>query len=178
MRHLIPLVVLVGVLVLPLPLQAADITSVPPGMNSDAVEAFKRGLELHKAKAWRQAIPEYERAIELGGRFPEAFNNLAYCYRKVGMVDKAIDLYKIAIQLRPIFVQAHDYLGRAYLAKGNKDAALHEYEIVRLLDQKLAVCLWAAIQRNDPDYHDMPWRPSSSPATTDSVGSGLRSATL
>ncbi len=175
MRRLIPLGVIIWVLIGPLPLHAADITSVPPGMNSDAVDAFKRGLDLHKTKAWLPAIHEYERAIELGGRFPEAFNNLAYCYRKVGMVDKAIDLYKIAIQLRPIFVQAHDYLARAYLAKGDKDAALHEYEIVRRLDQKLAVCLWAAIQRNDPDYHDMPWRPSSSSAPADSVGSGSRS---
>lgn len=174
MRRLIPLALLIGLLVAPLPLRAAEITSVPAGLNSDAVDAFKRGLDLHKAKAWLPAIREYERAIELGGRFPEAFNNLAYCYRKVGMVDKAIELYKIALQLRPIFVQAHDYLARAYLAKGDKDAALHEYEIVRRLHQKLAVCLWAAIQRNDPDYHDMPWGPNSSlaPASSDGGGSG------
>src|SRR3990172_6669681 len=88
-------------------------------------------------------------ALALGGRFPEAFNNLAYCYRKVGQIDKAIELYRVAIALRPLFVQAHDYLARAYLAKGDRAAALHEYEIVRRLDQKLAVCLWAAIQRND-----------------------------
>lgn len=178
MRRLIPLVVIIWALSSPLPLRAADITSVPPGLNTEAVRAFKRGLELHKAKAWLPAIHEYERAIELGGRFPEAFNNLAYCYRKVGQVDKAIDLYQIAIQLRPIFVQAHDYLARAYLAKGNKDAALHEYEIVRRLDQKLAVCLWAAIQRNDPDYHDMPWGPSSSPTPTAPAGAGPNPALL
>ncbi len=146
----------------PASVYAADITSVPAGLNSEAVQAFKRGLEFHKAKAWQPAIQEYERAVALGGRFPEAFNNLAYCYRKVGLIDKAIDLYIVAIQLRPLFVQAHDYLARAYLAKGDQDAALHEYEIVRRLDQKLGVCLWAAIQRNDPDYHDMPWGPSSS----------------
>ena len=93
----------------------------------------------------------------MGGRFPEAFNNLAYCYRKLGQVDKAIELYKTAIQLRPIFPQAHDYLARAYLAKGDRQAALREYEIVRRLDSKLAHCLWAAIQKNDPDYNDMPW---------------------
>ena len=140
-----------------LALRAADVTDVPAGVSSEAVKAFKRGLEFHKAKQWPQAIKEYERALALGGRFPEAFNNLAYCYRKVGQVDKAIELYRVAIALRPLFVQAHDYLARAYLAKGDRAAALHEYEIVRRLDPKLAVCLWAAIQRNDPDYHDMPW---------------------
>ncbi len=161
MRRFIPVLIALT-LAAPASVYAADITSVPAGLNSEAVQAFKRGLELHKAKAWQPAIQEYERALALGGRFPEAFNNLAYCYRKVGMIDKAIDLYMVAIQLRPLFVQAHDYLARAYLAKGNPDATLHEYEIVRRLDQKLAVCLWAAIQRNDPDYHDMPWGPSSS----------------
>ena len=136
---------------------AADIMEVPAGVSTEAVKAFKQGLEFHKNKQWRDAIKEYERALALGGRFPEAFNNLAYCYRKIGMIDKAIELYRVAIALRPTFPQAHDYLGRAYLAKGDRNAALREYEIVRRLDQKLATCLWAAIQKNDPDYHDMPW---------------------
>lgn len=136
---------------------AADITEVPAGVSTEAVKAFKRGLEFHKTKQWRDAITEYERAVALGGRFPEAFNNLAYCYRKIGMIDKALELYKVAIALRPTFPQAHDYLARAYLAKGDRNAALREYEIVRRLDQKLATCLWAAIQKNDPDYHDMWW---------------------
>lgn len=144
----------------PAVLHAADVTEVPPGVSTEAVKAFKLGLEFHKTKQWSAAIKEYERALALGGRFPEAFNNLAYCYRKIGMIDKAIELYRVAIALRPTFPQAHDYLARAYLAKGDRVAALHEYEIVRRLDQKLATCLWAAIQRNDPDYHDMPWNPS------------------
>ncbi|MGH2452234.1 MAG: tetratricopeptide repeat protein [bacterium] len=139
------------------PLRAADITEVPQGVSTEAVKAFKRGLELHRAKKWTAAIQEYERAVALGGRFPEAFNNLAYSYRKIGMIDKSIELYKVAIALRPTFPQAHDYLARAYLAKGDRKAALREYEIVRRLDAKLAACLWAAIQRNDPDYNDMPW---------------------
>lgn len=148
----------------PAALRAADVTEVPPGVSTEAVKAFRRGLELHKSKQWPAAIKEYERAVALGGRFPEAFNNLAYCYRKVGQIDKAIELYRIAIQLRPTFPQAHDYLARAYMARGDREAALHEYEIVRRLDTKLATCLWAAIQRNDPDYHDMPWNTGASAA--------------
>jgi len=141
--------------------RAADVTEVPAGVGTEAVKAFKRGLELHKSKQWTAAIQEYERAVALGGRFPEAFNNLAYCYRKVGQIDRAIELYKIALQLRPTFPQAHDYLARAYLAKGDRAAALREYEIVRRLDAKLAHCLKTAIDRNDPDYNDMPWASSS-----------------
>lgn len=141
---------------------AADVTEVPSGVSTEAVAAFKRGLEFHKAKQWPQAIKEYERAVALGGRFPEAFNNLAYCLRKSGQIEKAIELYKVALQLRPTFPQAHDYLARAYLAKGDRAAALREYEIVRRLDRKLAHCLRMAIDRNDPDYNDMPWSTGSS----------------
>ena len=144
----------------------ADVTEVSPGMNTEAVKAFKRGLEFHKAKQWPQAIKEYERAVALGGRFPEAFNNLAYCLRKTGQIEKAIELYKVALQLRPTFVQAHDYLARAYLAIGDRAAALREYEIVRRLDRRLGHCLRMAIDRNDPDYNDMPWNTGSSGASS------------
>jgi tetratricopeptide (TPR) repeat protein len=157
MRAILMVTTMLALLVATAPLRAADITAVPQGVSTEAVKAFRRGLELHKAKKWAAAIPEYERAIALGGRFPEAFNNLAYCYRKTGLIDKSIELYKVAIALRPTFPQAHDYLARAYLAKGDRAGALREYEIVRRLDAKLAACLRAAIQRNDPDYHDMPW---------------------
>ncbi len=140
-----------------LPARAADVTEVPAGVSTDAVKAFRAGLALHKDKKYAAAIPEYERAIALGGRFPEAFNNLAYCYRKIGQIDKAIDLYKTALALRPTFPQAHDYLARAYLAKGDRPMALRHLEIVRRLDARLAHCLEEAIRRGDPDYNDMPW---------------------
>lgn len=152
--------------VLAIAASAADVTEVPAGVSTEAVKAFKRGLELHRAKQWPEAIKEYERALALGGRFPEAFNNLAYCLRKTGQIEKAIELYKIALQLRPTFVQAHDYLARAYLAKGDRAAALREYEIVWRLDRKLGHCLRMAIDRNDPDYNDMPWNPGNSGASS------------
>lgn len=140
-----------------IPLQAADVTEVSPDVSTAAVAAFRAGLALHREKHYAAAIKEYERALALGGRFPEAFNNLAYCYRKVGQIDKALDLYKTAIALRPTFAAAHDYIARAYLAKGDRTLAMHHYEIVRRLDARLAHCLLEAIRRGDPDYNDMPW---------------------
>lgn len=139
------------------PALAADVTDVPEGVSTEAVRAFRSGLALHKDKKYAAAIPLYERAIALGGRFPEAFNNLAYCYRKIGQIDRAIDLYKTALALRPTFPQAHDYIARAYLAKGDRTMVLRHLEIVRRLDGRLAHCLEEAIRRGDPDYNDMPW---------------------
>ena len=140
-----------------LPVRAADVTEVPEGVSTAALAAFRAGLALHREKYYAPAIKEYERAIALGGRFPEAFNNLAYCYRKIGQIDKALELYKTALALRPTFPQAHDYVARAYLAKGDRALAMRHYEILRRLDAKLAHCLLEAIRRGDPDYNDMPW---------------------
>jgi Tfp pilus assembly protein PilF len=145
------------ILLIVLPAGAADVTEVPPDVSTAAVTAFRAGLALHREKQYASATKEYERAIALGGRFPEAFNNLAYCYRKTGQLDKAIDLYKTAIALRPTFPQAHDYLARAYLAKGDRAMATRHYEIVRRLDTRLGHCLQEAMRRGDPDYNDMPW---------------------
>ncbi len=140
-----------------LPVRAADVTEVPEGVSTAALAAFRAGLALHREKYYAPAIKEYERAIALGGRFPEAFNNLAYCYRKIGQIDKALELYKTALALRPTFPQAHDYIARTYLAKGDRALAMRHYEILRRLDAKLAHCLLEAIRRGDPDYNDMPW---------------------
>jgi len=140
-----------------LPVRAADVTEVPEGVSTAALAAFRAGLALHREKYYAPAIKEYERAIALGGRFPEAFNNLAYCYRKTGQIDKALELYKTALALRPTFPQAHDYVARAYLAKGDRPMAMRHYEILRRLDARLAHCLLEAIRRGDPDYNDMPW---------------------
>ena len=140
-----------------LPVRAADVTEVPEGVSTAALAAFRAGLALHREKYYAPAIKEYERAIALGGRFPEAFNNLAYCYRKIGQIDKALELYKTALALRPTFPQAHDYVARAYLAKGDRPMAMRHYEILRRLDARLAHCLLEAIRRGDPDYNDMPW---------------------
>ncbi len=152
------LAVLVAITVLlATPVRAADITEVPQDVSTAAVAAFRAGLALHREKHYAAAIREYERAIALGGRFPEAFNNLAYCYRKIGQVDRALELYKTAIALRPTFVAAHDYMARAYLSKGDRALAMRHYEIVRRLDARLAHCLLEAIRRGDPDYNDMSW---------------------
>ncbi len=140
-----------------LPVRAADVTEPPVGLSTEALKAFRAGLVLHKEKQYAAAIKEYERSIALGGRFPEVFNNLAYCYRKTGQLDRSIELYKTAIALRPIFPQAHDYIARAYLAKGDRAMAMRHYEILSRLDAKLAHCLLEAIRRGDPEYNDMPW---------------------
>lgn len=152
-------VVLLGALLVltAVPARAADVTEVPEGVGTAALAAFRAGLALHREKHYAAAIKEYERAIALGGRFPEAFNNLAYCYRKIGQLDRALELYRTALALRPTFPQAHDYIARTYLARGDRGMAMRHYEILRRLDGRLAHCLLEAIRRGDPDYNDMPW---------------------
>ncbi len=93
-------------------------------------------------------------AVRLDPKFVAAWNNLGFCYRKVKQYDKAFDAYSQAINLKPEYPNAHEYMGRTYLAMGNKDCAMREYEILKLLDAKMAAELLQAIQANDADLGD------------------------
>ena len=115
---------------------------------------FNQGAEFSKKKNWHLAIQAYAQAVRLDPKFPEAWNNLGYCYRRVKDYDKSFDAYKHALDLKPDYPNAHEYMGRTYLATGNKDAAMREYEVLKRLDAKMADELLKAIQANDADLGD------------------------
>ena len=138
-------------------LLAAPVLADPGGDPSDQLNPQARfyydlGMNHFRAKRWTQAIQAYLDAVRIEPRFPEAWNNLGYCYRKVKDNLRALDAYRRAIELRPDFAAAHEYIGRLYVAMGNKDMAMRHYEILRRLDGKLAAELLQAIQANDSDY--------------------------
>ncbi|MGH2376124.1 MAG: tetratricopeptide repeat protein [bacterium] len=129
----------------------------PGGEPSDQISPQARfyydlGMNHFRGKRWTQAIQAYLDAVRIEPRFPEAWNNLGYCYRKVKDNQRALDAYRRAIELRPDFAAAHEYIGRLYIAMGNRDMAMRHYEILRRLDGKLAAELLQAIQANDSDY--------------------------
>lgn len=138
-------------------LLASPALADPGGEPSDQINPQARfhydlGMNHFRAKRWPQAIQSYLEAVRIEPRFPEAWNNLGYCYRKVKDNQRALEAYRRAIDLRPDFAAAHEYIGRLYVAMGNKDMAMRHYEILRRLDAKLAAELLQAIQANDSDY--------------------------
>ena len=68
----------------------------------------------------------FEHAIEAGSPTANAYNLLAYSYRRLGQLDLAFTNYARALELNPRHRGAHEYIGEAYLLIGNPaKATLH-----------------------------------------------------
>jgi tetratricopeptide (TPR) repeat protein len=60
----------------------------------------------------------------------KVFAQLADTYRKIGMVDEAIETCKRGIEQNPAFATGHLVLGRCYLAKKMYALAVEEFQLV------------------------------------------------
>jgi adenylate cyclase len=109
------------------------------GKNNEAIVAAKRALELCPGGAgayhnlgvalrfsckFREAIPMYEKSVELDP-FPPAhfFGNLSTAYRAVGRYEDAIEMAKKGLQLNPDDNFIRIDLVFAYTKLGRKDEA-------------------------------------------------------
>jgi tetratricopeptide (TPR) repeat protein len=97
-------------------------------------------------KEYQKAANDFERAVKLDSTFFEAYNNLGYCYRKLGDFPAALGAYDRAISLNTNFAQAREYRGQTYLAMGKLDLARNELEFLRDLESPYADSLSRSIQ--------------------------------
>ena len=65
------------------------------------------GNALLKQNKLEEAFREYERALEIWPRYPDANNNLGLIYAKKALLKKAMAYYKKAIQVDPRHILAH-----------------------------------------------------------------------
>src|SRR5689334_21886785 len=74
---------------------------------------YNDGVDAQNRKNWTQAIELYEKSLNEHSDFPQALNNLGYCYRKLAGVylDKSGRAYKKAIKLKPDHAQTLEYQG-------------------------------------------------------------------
>jgi arylsulfatase A-like enzyme/Flp pilus assembly protein TadD len=76
----------------------------------------------------REAIRNYEKAVELEPDYGAAYNSLGVAYKEAGQTDEAIRCWTKAFQLRPDVGYPLLNLGLAYLELGNKSKALGYFE--------------------------------------------------
>ncbi len=86
--------------------------------KGDSTYAFNyRATTAAKTKnEYKKAVKRFNKAIKHKAEFPEAFNNLGYCYRKLGKLEESLEAYSKALKLNPDFAQAIEYLGETFLA--------------------------------------------------------------
>lgn len=116
--------------------------------NGDSVYAYNyRATSDAKAKkAFEKAAESFTAAIKLKPDMAEAYNNLGYCYRKLGKLYESLNAYEKAIVLKSDFAQAREYRGETYLALGQLDKAETEHQFLTEMRSPLADTLAKSIE--------------------------------
>lgn len=128
------LVVVAGLAIWPLAEVGAagsrsDSKAVAPGTD----QSLELGEQAIEKGDFRAAVKRLERAVRLDARNADAFNLLAYSYRKLGKLDPAFENYAKALALDPAHKGAHEYLGETYLLVGEVAKAEEHLSILRQL---------------------------------------------
>ncbi len=96
-------------------------------------------------KEYDKAVKEFTKALETAPDMKDAYNNLGFCYRKLGNLDKSLTAYTSALNLDPNFARAREYLGETYLAMDQMDKATEQLSLLQQLKSPLADTLQLSI---------------------------------
>lgn len=103
------------------------------GRDSDAIEEYKRSIEISDSTAARvrlalvfrklgesaRAIAQYEAALKMSPEDTVALNNLALLYLQKDRLKPALKLAKKAVEISPFAPELQDTLGWIYYANGD-----------------------------------------------------------
>lgn len=76
------------------------------------------------------ALNDFEKAVELGVKFPDLYFRIGQVHLNLGESDRAEDSLLKAINLNPRYVNAHLLLADVQAQQGKLDLAVKEYEIL------------------------------------------------
>jgi predicted TPR repeat methyltransferase len=113
------------------------------GRGEDALEAFRRALELepafNEARAnlasvlqengrHLEAVRCYQELVHRGEQSPELYGSLAKALRGAGMLDDALEAGRRALKLKPAFPDALNDMGNVLNEMGRHDESIEAYE--------------------------------------------------
>lgn len=101
---------------------------------NDAEIWNKLGLAYHHLFAMDQARRDYQRALKLRPKYPEALNNLGAIYYARRSYRKAEKYYLKALAIDPKQPSIYSNLGTAYFADGKSDKGIEAYRTAFALD--------------------------------------------
>jgi tetratricopeptide (TPR) repeat protein len=128
------------------PEQRADILMARK-MYREALEVYKQapldsaviwnkiGIAYHEMLQLDPARKNYEKAVKLDPKYPEAINNLGTVYYARKSYRRAISYYKRALQLAPQSASIYSNLGTAYFARKKYQEAAQAYQTALSLDK-------------------------------------------
>ncbi len=95
-----------------------------------------RGVEFNKTGEYKQAIEDFNKALELNPAHKEAYNNLGVALANLGRNKEAIVAYNNALKIQPTYLNALYNRGNAYAKLNEADIALKDYDLVLKLEPK------------------------------------------
>lgn len=96
--------------------------------------AWLAGVWMENHQQWKRAIPMFERAIKLDNDFAAPLNEVAYCYARYRMYDKAFDAMQRYIGLLPNEANPQDSYAEILRMGGKFDDALLHYHASLKID--------------------------------------------
>ena len=102
-----------------------------------AVVSNKVGIAFHQLLLLDLAKKNYERAIKLDPKYPEAINNLGTIYYAQKSYRRSITYYKRALRVSSPTASIYANLGAAYFARKNYKVASEYYEQALKLDPEV-----------------------------------------
>jgi tetratricopeptide (TPR) repeat protein len=104
------------------------------GPSDSAILANKTGIAFHQLMQLDLAKKNYERAVKLDPRYPEAINNLGTVYYAKNSYRRAISYYKRALKYSGPSASIEANLGAAYFSKKDYKRATQWYDRALKLD--------------------------------------------
>jgi len=126
--------------------QMDNAKKIASGGDSTYAFNYRATSDAKAKKVYEKAVKNFETAVALKADFPEAYNNLGYCYRKLDNLKKSLEAYHKALELKPEFPQANEYLGETFLAMDSLQLALGQYQILQDLKSPYADTLMKSIE--------------------------------
>ena len=83
---------------------------------------------LHAGRA-AEAIPSYERALQITPNLPDVWCDLGFAFDEVGRASDAIAHYEQALRLKPDHAGAHNNLGALLYTAGRIQEAIRHYQL-------------------------------------------------
>ena len=104
------------------------------GPSNSAVLTNKIGIAFHQMSHLDLARKNYQRAVKLDPKYPEAINNLGTVYYSQKDYGRAIRLYKRALKYSPESASMYSNLGSAYFGRKDYKNATEYYQRALQLD--------------------------------------------
>ena len=95
----------------------------------DANTRYDLGLVLDREGRVKEAIAEYQRAIERNPNHRDALNNLGVAFARQGQLPRAVRQFERLVAVDPDNADAHTNLGVMLLSQGARDLAAREFRV-------------------------------------------------